>query len=74
VQRHVAEQLCVSFKRRIVSDKGAVPNLKGVSVMEKDVLALLEKVQFFYLATVDGQEARVRPFSFQMSPQKVASC
>jgi len=33
--------------------------------MEADVKTLLDKVGFFYLATVDGQEARVRPFGFQ---------
>lgn len=32
--------------------------------METQVVSLLEKVKFFYLATVDGQEARVRPFGF----------
>jgi uncharacterized pyridoxamine 5'-phosphate oxidase family protein len=32
--------------------------------MEKDVADLLGKVGYFYLATVDGGQARVRPFGF----------
>jgi uncharacterized pyridoxamine 5'-phosphate oxidase family protein len=32
--------------------------------MEQDVVQLLDKVGYFFLATVDGQEARVRPFGF----------
>jgi uncharacterized pyridoxamine 5'-phosphate oxidase family protein len=32
--------------------------------MEKDVLDLIGKLQFVYLATVDGGQARVRPFGF----------
>jgi uncharacterized pyridoxamine 5'-phosphate oxidase family protein len=32
--------------------------------MEAEVKTLLDKVGFFYLATVDGQEARVRPFGY----------
>jgi len=32
--------------------------------MEKEVTQLLDKIKFFYLATVDGQEARVRPFGY----------
>ena len=32
--------------------------------MEKDVLDLIGKMQYVYLATVDGTQARVRPFGF----------
>lgn len=32
--------------------------------MEAEVKALLEKVGYFFLATVDGEQARVRPFGY----------
>lgn len=32
--------------------------------MEADVTQLLDKVHYFFLATVDGGEARVRPFGY----------